>query len=101
MRYITLSEISDRVPVIETDVDFAERYIESILGRSFDPPYPNILKEAVKLVALHRACVRLAQTEDTVWLDKAKHYRELANSTIAALQTELAKNISTQKAVRS
>jgi hypothetical protein len=90
VRYITPSDITDKVPVQESDVDFAERYIDGVLGRSFDPPYPNLLKEAVKLIALHRACIRLAQTEDTIWLSKADQYRELARETIDALKTNLA-----------
>ncbi len=102
MRYITLADITDRVSVQEADIDFAERYIDGVLGRSFDPPYPELLKEAVKLVALHRACIRLAQTEDTIWLSKAEQYKTLAREAIDALKAQLASGgIAINRSVRS
>ena len=81
VEFITPAEISESVAVSQTDTDYANTYVENLLkNMGIDPQSVQDslqLRELAKLVALERACVRLSQTEDSVYLEKAKAYKEL------------------------
>ena len=92
VEFITPAEINESVAVSQADTDYANTYVENLLKNMNVNPQdvqdsPQ-LKELAKLVALERACVRLSQTEDSVYLEKAKAYGEL--------RQELEKQISPQ-----
>jgi len=81
VEFVTLTEIEDSVRVNDADVSYANTYVENFLKNiGVDPSVlteiPGILKELAKLVALERACIRLSQTEESVYLEKAKAYGE-------------------------
>lgn len=81
MAYLNLSDINEAVNVTADDINYANTYVENLLkNMKVDDPsqiQSEYLKELAKLVALERACVRLSQTEDSVYLEKAKAYRRL------------------------
>jgi len=90
-KYASVSDVRDSVRVEEEDLLFADAYIDSLLLSSFglDPSsltqIPQVLKELAILVALERACVRLSQSEESVYLEKAQHYRALKEELLEKL----------------
>lgn len=82
--YVQLTDIKERIAVLEEDLEYADDYINSLLASKsiqapFPQPVPTLLKQLAVLVALHRACVRLAQAEDTTLMEKAKMYKQMAD----------------------
>jgi len=81
--FVSLEDFQgEAVSVIQADVDYANTYVNNFLkSMGIDPAelssVPAVLKELAKLVALERACVRLSQTEESVYLEKAKSYGKL------------------------
>lgn len=76
-KYIDKRHLPDMIQVLEEDILYAEKQVEGEFGE-FEEPYPPQLLELVKLLTLQRACIRLAQTEDTIYMEKAKGYKSLA-----------------------
>ncbi len=76
-QFITLSDITENIPIEESDILFANTYVEKLVeGQSFES-IPQFLKELAKIVALERAYLRLSQSEESVYLEKAKAYGQL------------------------
>jgi len=92
VEFITLQDINEAVRVNQEDVNFANSYVYNFLKNlginpdTLGDSVPSILKELAKLTALERACIRLSQSEESVYLEKAKSYREM--------RRELEENIS-------
>ncbi|MEM3426732.1 hypothetical protein [Hydrogenobacter thermophilus] len=80
-RYAQLTDIKERIAVIEEDLLYADSFIDNLLKAKnlpvpADPPFPDILKQLAIFTALYRACIRLAQAEDTTLIEKAKFYKQ-------------------------
>jgi len=89
-KYASVSDITDSVRVEEADLLYADTYVDSVLlSMGIDPSsltdVPPLLKELAILVALERACVRLSQTEESAYLDKAQHYAKLKEELLKKL----------------
>jgi len=98
MSFITLADMAGYdVEVSELDVEFANTYtkqflyIYNISPENLTPEGLAWAKEYAKIVALRRAYIRLAQSEDSRFFEKAQQMLQLQN--------ELEKQFSTKFAV--
>ncbi len=92
-KYAQLSDITDTsISVIEGDLLEADVYIDTLLQRtgvSIDPNnIPELLNKLAVYFACYRACIRLAQLEDTIYIDKAKLYEKLYKELEAQVSAE-------------
>ncbi len=90
-KYASLSDVTDTsVGVLEEDLLSADVFIDSVLKNSgIDPTsitLPNdFLKELAVIYATYRACIREARGEDSIYLEKAKFYKELLDEKLSML----------------
>ena len=80
IEFITLSDISENIQVEESDIQFANAYVSKLVeGKNYETT-DEFLKELAKIIALERAYLRLSQSEESVYLEKANAYEKLRKS---------------------
>ncbi|WP_456382173.1 hypothetical protein [Persephonella sp.] len=97
-KYVDISEFAEYLQVREEDILYAENTAEGEFGEMENPPEQFI--DYIKLLALQRACIRLAQGEDTIFIQKAKSYKELAEQTKVSLTNVISRSVETTGTAR-
>ncbi len=91
MKYATLNDVRDSsIRVLEEDLEEADRVIDSyLLSIDVDPasvqlPNPILNTIAVKY-ACYTACIREAMGDNTIYIEKAKQYKQQYEDLIGKL----------------